>query len=108
MFYWNGFGPLSEPPPFFEAELWPRSEYYNGPFNHEIFKPSIHCKNKLVMWPRSFFLSEDLLIIYSEVTKCNTESFLLEALYLLLKKTHCCFFPLVCIASMVLHFIIFF
>lgn len=89
MFYWNGFGPLSEPPPFFEAELWPRSESYNGLFHHEIFKPSIHCNHKLVMW----LSCEDLLIIYSEVTKCNTESFLPKPLYLLLKNQHCSFFP---------------
>lgn len=108
MFYWNGFGPLSEPPPFFEAELWPRSKSYNGPFHHEIFKPSIHCNHKLVMWLSSFLLSEDLLIIHSEVTKCNTESFLLKPLYLLLEKTSIVLFFLVCIASMVLHFKIFF
>lgn len=36
---------------------------------------------------------EDLLIIYSEVTKCNTESFLPKPLYLLLKNQHCSFFP---------------
>lgn len=74
MFYWNGFGPLSEPPSLLEAELWPRSGSYNGPFNHKILTLPIHCRVSVAF----FIQSDGLLVIYSEVAKHNIKSLLLD------------------------------